>query len=252
MSFMALKYDIITFFNELDLLEIRLEVLNDHVDYFVLVEAAQTFSGHDKPLYYAENKERFAKWNHKIIHYVVEEGNEEVMEMAKRSPNVGQGEHYWVREFYQKEMIKKALMNLNDEDICYVSDVDEIWNPKMKLEVGDLIYKPRQLPYMYYLNFRTDEDWREWTGTIVTKYKNIKDACLNHLRTDEMTPCVEVPNGGWHFSFLGGAEKKIEAFKHPVYTPAHALRKEVNTRFDEKDLPEYILNNKTKWARYLL
>lgn len=250
---MALTYDIFTFCNELDLLEIRMEILDAHVDYFVIVEAPVTFSGVPKPLHYLENRERFAKWHHKIIHYVVEEGDEELMELARKSPNTATGEHYWVREFYQKESIKKALVNLKDEDICYVSDVDEIWNPNMDLMIEDAVYKPKQLPYIYWLNFRTSEDWLGWTGTIVTRYKNIRDACLNHLRTDDMTDYVVIENGGWHFNAIGGKEAKKEAFRHPVYEDRHVWdAREVNTRFDENDLPEYILNNRKKWKKYLL
>lgn len=51
-------YDCFTFFNELNLLEIRLNILNDVVDKFVLVEATKTFSGKDKPLYYEQNKKK--------------------------------------------------------------------------------------------------------------------------------------------------------------------------------------------------
>ena len=64
--------DAFPFFNELDLLEIRLNLLDPYVDCFILSEATKTFSGLDKPLYYNENKERFEKFNNKIIHNIVE------------------------------------------------------------------------------------------------------------------------------------------------------------------------------------
>ena len=41
-------FDCFLFFNELDLLEIRFNILNDFVDYFVIVEASQTFQGENK------------------------------------------------------------------------------------------------------------------------------------------------------------------------------------------------------------
>ena len=59
-------YDCFTFFNELDLLEIRLNILDEYTDYFVIGESYETFSGLKKPLYYYENRERFEKWNDKI------------------------------------------------------------------------------------------------------------------------------------------------------------------------------------------
>ena len=66
-------FDSFIFFNELDLLEMRLNILNDVVDHFVLTESPFTVSGNEKPLYYQENKDRFGKFNDKIVHYVTEE-----------------------------------------------------------------------------------------------------------------------------------------------------------------------------------
>lgn len=55
-------YDCFIFFNELDLLELRLNELSDIVDKFVLVEGTKTFQGDDKPLYFEENKDRFKEY----------------------------------------------------------------------------------------------------------------------------------------------------------------------------------------------
>lgn len=247
--------DLFYFNNELDVLEIRLNILNDFVDKFVLVEAKETFSGVEKPLYYQENKERFSKWNDKIIHYVVENGDKDIFKQAILSPNTGNGEAYWIREFYQKESAHKALRFCEDDDIVFISDVDEIWRPDVLVVpvVGKNIFKPMQLPYLYYLNQRTDENWLGWTGTIFTRYANIKDACINHLRTDGMTNYSILSFGGWHFNAIGGKEKKKKAFMHPVYeNESEWKRREFNMRKDESDLPEYILNNKEKWKQYLL
>ena len=52
-------YDCFQFFNELDILKLRMHVLNDVVDKFVISEATVTFSGEKKPLYFQENREMF-------------------------------------------------------------------------------------------------------------------------------------------------------------------------------------------------
>ena len=65
--------DSILFFNELDLLELRLEELYDHVDIFLIVESDKTFTGKPKPLFYKNNSNRFSKWSDKIHHYVVDD-----------------------------------------------------------------------------------------------------------------------------------------------------------------------------------
>lgn len=55
-------YDCFPFFNELDVLEIRLNVLDEVVDKFVIVEMSKTHTGRDKPFYFEQNKERFKKF----------------------------------------------------------------------------------------------------------------------------------------------------------------------------------------------
>ena len=114
--------DIFPFFNELDLLEIRLNILNDYVDKFVICEANETFSGKLKPLYFKDNEERFAKWKDKIIHYVVKNDDKEIQDKAMASPNTGNKEHWWLREFAQKEEAIKALSFCKDDDIICISD----------------------------------------------------------------------------------------------------------------------------------
>ena len=66
-------FDCFPFFNELELLEIRLRELSDVVDKFVLVEATKTHSGLDKPLYYLQHRSRFLDYFDKIIHIVVKD-----------------------------------------------------------------------------------------------------------------------------------------------------------------------------------
>jgi len=249
-------YDIFTFNNELDILEIRLNILNDYVDFFVIVESTETFSGVPKPLYYNLNKDRFSKFQHKIIHYIIQDTpvnfedkncNQEVLELAKNSDNVTREHLCWLKEFYQKELIKNPLVGLTDDDICWVSDVDEIWNYNLNFEIGDETYKPKiNLCYINFLNLRTNEDWTYFTGPIVTKYKNIKNNCINHLRTlnKMIDKYVYIENGGWHFNALGGIDKKIEDFKHPVYTLPYMKRREKNTFIEELNLPEFLIKNK--------
>ena len=65
-------YDCFTFFNELDLLEIRLKTMDKFVDYFVIVEANKTFSGAPKESIFLKNQKRFEKWKSKIRYKFIE------------------------------------------------------------------------------------------------------------------------------------------------------------------------------------
>lgn len=262
-------YDTFLFNNELDLLEIRLNVLNDHVDYFVLVEANETFTDLQKPLYYYKNKERFSKWKDKIIHFIVENDDYPLWEYSKKSPNVGQGQPWWVREFYQKENILKAF-TAEDNDVIFVSDLDEIWNPEV-IKCQNLsfdneqVYRPIQTAYHYYLNNKSNQDISGWVGTRLGLYKTLKKTKVNHFRTEHFAPSIRIENGGWHFSNIGNVDfirQKLESYGHQEYNH-NSIKNNVsncikaNVDFlhrgfslwkDEKDLPKYLKENKEKYS----
>lgn len=258
--------DTILLYNELDLLEIRLNILDKYVDKFVILEATKTFYGNTKPLNF--NIERFAKWKDKIVYYVIDELTDEEWANAKASPNTGAGEHWWVREYCQKEKMLDALKFCNDDDVVFISDLDEVWNPNVLREIEHgKVYRPIQTAYHYYLNNRSDQAITGWVGTRFATYKTIKEFGINHIRTESMHPSIHIPNGGWHFTFMGGADKikeKVENYGHQEYRGAlsgveNALKNNVdflNRGFklwkDESQLPEYILNNKTKWTKLFL
>jgi beta-1,4-mannosyl-glycoprotein beta-1,4-N-acetylglucosaminyltransferase len=278
-------YDIFTFFNELELLEIRLNILAPHVDYFVIIECEETFSGKPKELFFENNKERFAKWKDKIIHYVIRDVPKNPQELRNRlsdpnlsdldreiiassltSDNIPPGATHWFKEFYQKESIKKAIIGLNDNDLCFVSDVDEIWNPNAVIDFRkpDAVFRLRQRMYAYYLNNRSSE---RWAGTLVTRYKIIRTNCLNHLRTPRKTKYLYVGNGGWHFTNMGGADRirlKLESYGHQEFNNDKVKSKieeriAANRDFvgrgfhfwaDETHLPEYVTNNRHKYRHW--
>ncbi|KKQ77193.1 hypothetical protein A3B84_01365 [Candidatus Nomurabacteria bacterium RIFCSPHIGHO2_02_FULL_35_13] len=256
-------YDIFTYNGEEELLEIRLNTLNEAVDEFIIVEAPTTFSGLKKTLYFEKQKQRFTPFLHKIKYFVINDypDDAEILKIADESPNVPKnGPEHWRREFFQKESIKKALTHIRDEDLCFVGDVDEIWKLTfgMPKEMGK--YKLRQLVYVYYLNNRSNEPW---IGTLLTNYKTIKENCLNHLRTDGKWTVLE--GGGWHFTSMGGIEevrrKLNDSYTKESYN-SNDVQSKLSERFgkkdyigrskfkfwiDESDLPKYILSNKEKY-----
>jgi len=274
--------DSFIFFNELDILEIRLNTLNDKVDTFILVESTVSHSGKEKPLFYEENKKRFEKFNHKIVHCVVEDTPNSFEEAQQRflSPkdeleknilmyclttsNVPPGETQWLREFYQHESVRRGMLmaNLQDDDVCFVSDVDEIWNPEVNYEIDDFsVRKLRQNVHMAFLNLRSSE---EWIGTYYTKYRNIKNASANHFDTVAKTKHVIVENGGWHFTYQGGLERiktKLENFGHQEYNNDQVkdlvskrlergedvLGRPFSCVIEDINLPDYIKNNRQKY-----
>ena len=125
--------DTFIFNDELDLLNVRLEMLYDVVDYFILVESDENFKGNRKPLYYTENKNNFSKYNDKII---------VITNNSLKFKSIEHNEGSFKRENFSRDIIKESLINLNldENDIVLHSDLDEIPNPKFLILVKNNIY----------------------------------------------------------------------------------------------------------------
>lgn len=264
-------FDAFTFFNELDLLELRLNILDPYVDKFILVESYETFMGKEKPLYYMQSfmgpekikgkgstileNPRFAKWDHKIIHMV--QGKMAIKEVPFER-------HWKAYEIIEEQLQKEG----GPEDIAFMSDLDEIWNPELTTSKIDFDnpHSLEQLNYTYYLNMRSNE---AWTGTLMTKVKNIFIGFNKLNRTAKPFP---LDNGGWHWTNQGGKDqiiKKILAYDHGHeinpqwvidnieknmetggdYLGRHANYQGQPYRFwvDESQWPEYLKENKDKY-----
>ena len=254
-------YDCFIFNNEIDLLELRLSILDDVVDKFVIIEGDKTFSGNSKESNFIAHRDRFKKWEDKIIYKFFEMPDFDVS---------------WDREIYSRNYYL-SLPDFNDEDIIISSDLDEIPNPEAIRCVNDWIDDENHFTfqmnfYMYYLNnFMTSN----WFGTRVATYKYLKDKTVDDIREateDESRisgPIID--NGGWHFSYFGGEEmikKKIESFPHTEHNNEQTksnIESNLESNSDlfnrnvsfkviemtEDEYPEYILNNKEKYADWI-
>jgi beta-1,4-mannosyl-glycoprotein beta-1,4-N-acetylglucosaminyltransferase len=270
-------YDCFIFFNELDLLEIRLNTLNDVVDKFVLVEATKTHSNKSKPLYFEKNKARFSKFLHKIEHIIVDD--------------YPPYEDSWTYENHQRNCIELGLKNCQPGDIIIISDCDEIPNPKTIIENKDVagIKVLEQNLYYYYLNYISEVQTNWLLGTRMLTYKDFlnglddaefpEEAYLKRT-INQGTTATKIrfaqgkilQNGGWHFSYLGGAKKiseKIKAFSHQEFNNRkNANIKNIETaiangndifgrdyKFKVVDLdntfPEYILENQNEYSHLI-
>lgn len=201
--------DCFIFYNELDLLNYRLNVLNDVVDCFVLVEATRTFTGKQKPLHYAENKHLFEPFNHKIVHIVVDN-----FPFTDANINFSKNEQ-WLNEACQRNAIERGLGGVNAEDIVIITDVDEIPDCRTlaAIKKGEVQVHMHVLEMeMYYYNLTTKFD-TPWRHPKIIKRGLLTMPC-NDLRQYNC-PCIR--KGGWHLSYFGDArfiQNKIIHFSH--------------------------------------
>lgn len=248
-----MRVDAFMFSGEVDLLDLRLKMLDEYVDRFVIGEAEITFSGHAKPLYFEREKDRYAQFLHKIEYVVVKNFySPYVLNYMRSMHDMTVTSYPFLMAFYQKEYLQAGMQDLKDKDTVYYGDCDEIWTPQ---ELHDTPKRLEQLSYSYALNMRTSEQWK---GTIITDYKHVKDFGLNQLRQRTVET---LPNGGWHFSNMGGLEevrRKVNSYDHQEVNNDEFAQK-IEERFtngqdflgrenklflDESQWPEYLTAHK--------
>ncbi len=116
-----------------------------------------------------------------------------------------------MKVYYAMETLRKPLEKVcKDEDVVFISDVDEIWSPDVPILANSMIYGLEQLVYYYQLNNRCSE---KWTGSIYTTYARLKNEVINNIKQKGE---LKIPNGGHHFTYQGGEEmvrRKINSSK---------------------------------------
>ena len=229
-------YDCFMYFDEDLILDLRLNILDKYVDYFVIVESVFTHKGDKRNLNFNINK--FKKFKNKIIYLVYDQS---LLRIKKINPNDTDYikscrliENANLRENGQRNFIKEALINANNEDIILVSDVDEIPN----LEKINFNKKNSKIILfnqdMFYYKFNLILPNLVWTGTKACKKKNfvsaqwlrnVKDRKYPFYRIDtyfskiKYINCEIINNGGWHFTNIKNAEQikfKLESYLHHI------------------------------------
>lgn len=277
--------DSFIFFNELELLEMRLNILNDVVDYFVLTESPFTVSGNEKPLYYQENKDKFSKWNDKIIHYVTEEiptNFNHMLEKTKYHVAYKDLDPYGTPMIQLPIRFQRALFNRNnsayaiesvgvtDKDLIITSDADEIINPYVLKDLSwfnpDNHYVAICNAYYYKLNFLYQSDWM---GSRLCTWNKLKQTTIDQLRQDHKN-AYRIEDAGWHFSFLGNAENfklKLASYEHTENNTSENIsnaEEKIEKGLDplnrgmtyravpiDDTYPEYIQNNQEKYSEFI-
>lgn len=255
-------FDVFSYNGEMDMLKIHLNTLDPYIDKFFIVEAKHTFTGKPKKLYFSEQERFFEGFWKKIEYHIINENyTKEEFALAENSPNTI-GASHWKNEFLQKESIKKALKGLENDDYVLIGDVDEIWDPS---------YWPQNSPeklrlrvYAYYLNNRSSEPF--W-GTVGAYWRDIKDKCLNHVRSD--TSIRGDTYGGWHFTSIGGTDevrRKLDAsyteesyntpevqalLQERVEQGVDYLGRDFQFQTDESEWPEWLTENRKKFQNLL-
>ena len=266
-------YDCFQYFNEENVLDLRFNILDEFVDFFVIVESTTDHQGRDKKLNF--NIDKFKKFKKKIIHVVVDDTLDNI-----KKPHLGQNS---LVERHQRNSIVKGLKNCSDDDLVIISDVDEI--PDLtKLDLFDkknryAVFLQKKFDYKLNLLNETEGDW---FGSKICLKKNLKSPqWLRDLkfkkypfwRIDKIKDLQIIKNGGWHFSYLQSPEnllKKIASFSHgehnkPEFANSQNIEEKIKMQKNifgqefsykkieiDQTFPKYIVENKEKLKEWII
>lgn len=199
--------DCFPYFNEVELLKLRYEVLKDHVDGFVIAEADRTHRGDPKPF---------------TLERVLEEQNipfHNIFVVRSFLPSREEAEDPWVRERGQRDALGEALKKLPGDTVFVCSDCDELPNPYFFDEIKEyLAVNPNEVcgldMSMHYgrADLQLCSDTGElfnWRCATACKVSTLLDlGSITAVRNRQGRHFIGNRDGGWHFSWMGNAERR--------------------------------------------
>ena len=235
-------YDCFQYFNEDHILDLRFNILNEAVDYFVISESTRTHQGIKKKLNF--NINNFGKFKHKIK-YIVSDYEKKI-----DFENHVSGESLIEQD--QRNSLSRGLINAHDNDLIILSDSDEI--PDLtklnQIKKNTKFTAFSQMMFMYKLNLQNLNE-SNWVGSKITlkknfpvpqKLRNLKFKEYPFWRFDKYS--LQIIKGGWHFSFLQKPKdiaKKIKSYSHGEFNKCEIT--------DEKKIEKRIANNEDIFGR---
>ena len=227
-------FDCFMYFDEELVVDVRLNTLNEFVDYFIIVESKFTHKGDQRELKF--NHKRFERFKDKIIYLIFDKEPEKIETIKLDDAEEEKSRKYIFNAAYrengQRDYIEQGLVNAEENDIILISDADEIPNLSGidfdKVDEKIILFQQD----MFYYKFNLHLPGLIWTGTKACKKKylsspqwlrNIKDRKYPFFRVDTIFSKIKYTNvkifynGGWHFTNIKNAEEikyKLKSYLH--------------------------------------
>lgn len=217
--------DAFCFFNELDMLEMRLNILAPYVDHFIVVEADHTFSGQPKSSHFAANRDRFKPFADKLTHHIARIDTSG-MDFSHKPERCDRSTDFWKIEYAQRNAIAETLKAFAPTDLAIASDVDEIPAPAAIERIRHSAWRQwlvskiphifRQEEFFYSAANLRDEPC---LGSIITSCDSFARYTPQRIRTKRKR-LPKIAHGGYHFSYFMTPEQvanKISSFSHQEF-----------------------------------
>jgi len=255
------------------LLNLRLNILDKYVNYFVIVEGNRTWQ--DNPKKFKLKLNKLKKFKKKIIYI--------------RVTDFPKSKNPWIRENFQRNSIMRGLIKANKNDLIMISDLDEIPNPStIKYFDSKMRYAVfKQNHYHYKFNLQSEVQ-PSWHGTRICAKEYLKSPqWLRELkfkirpfwRIDKFSLNNIISNGGWHFCNLKSPKQLLYKYQNlcetddkyvfmqkisQKYLSESSIKKKIKKGLDligrneiykfkkiDKTFPKYLLKNKKLYNRWI-
>tara|TARA_B100001029_G_scaffold178342_1_gene184887 strand:+ start:788 stop:1657 length:870 start_codon:yes stop_codon:yes gene_type:complete len=242
------------YYDEDEMLNLRLNILNKYVDKFIVAESKFTHSGKIKDKNFDINK--FSKFKNKINYFYIEKEPKNISKIldadSQDEKNNKKILNAMARDNFQRNCLSDGIRDANDEDLIILSDLDEIPNLENvefeKIKNNILLFEQKIFYYKFnllYPNFL-------WYGSKACKKKNflypqwlrnIKNKKYPFWRFDTFFSKKKYQNiyilkdGGWHFTNI----KSPEQIHNKMINFAHHFEYE-KSNFSENDMKNFIKN----------
>jgi len=200
-------YDCFLYNNEIELLDIRLNLLSNLVDKFVIAWSPYTFTGLKKIESFPYDLPIMNELNDRVELVILDQI---------------EGKNAWAREAYSRNALLKGIATADPEDMVMISDIDELPRPSslMFIKNQGVLSKPLTLIQDYY-NFKLNYQHVHgrqviWAGPVIQRRGSITSLQnLREQRWELMTkPSYSIDHAGWHFSYLTKSQSVKEKLKH--------------------------------------
>ena len=267
-------FDCFSYWDEDLLLDLRLNILDDFVDFFVIVEGNKTWQNNPKKFRFELNN--FEKFKKKIIYIKVED--------------LPDGDNPYLRENFQRNCISRGLNNSSEDDLIMISDLDEIPNPQsisgFNKNMRYAVFKQKH--FYYKMNFQSQIN-PFWYGSriCVKKFlkspqwlRNLKFKKRPFWRIDKLRLNNIIEDGGWHFCNLKTPKELLYkyqnlcetndpyVFKEKIdkkYLKVEEIKKRIKSGEDiigrketykaqklDNSFPKYLLENKNLYEDWII
>ena len=167
-------FDCFMFYDEELLLDIRLNILDQYVDFFVIVESEYFHNGKKRKLKFDINK--FKKFENKIIYIIHKNEPDGIINLNDKDNEDAKSYklilNAHLRENDQRNHISQGLAKADNDDLILISDVDEIPNfnsiDLSKIANQIIIFEQD----IFYYKFNRYLPNFKWFGTKACKKKN--------------------------------------------------------------------------------